>query len=212
MPMRWPQRSGSEYKRGFNEVARRNLMQEASTSDHILYIDADERISTQFKDALDPTADCNVTIITHFWNGRVRLQAVHDRAWGPGLQIRIFKRSSGLKFKSSDSNGLHTYLSRRGIKVPLGRVHGRIATILSSVTRWVLGIRVGGLSNPSQIYHYHYYDLTTKKRNDLRATEFLWPIESNVPETERISNNVVYTKDIIQGTEADLITKKYYDS
>ncbi|BDU51412.1 glycosyltransferase family 2 protein [Haliovirga abyssi] len=50
--IRWKQPRNSEYKLGFRERDRRNLMMDLSTSDCILYIDADERISIDFKEKI----------------------------------------------------------------------------------------------------------------------------------------------------------------
>lgn len=47
---RWPQKLNTEYKAGFQEKERRNFMMSVSSSDYILYIDADERIDVNFKE------------------------------------------------------------------------------------------------------------------------------------------------------------------
>ncbi len=47
--MRWKQPDNSEFKSGFRESDRRNIMKMASSSEYIFYIDADERVSTNLK-------------------------------------------------------------------------------------------------------------------------------------------------------------------
>lgn len=208
--IQWPQRAGSEYKLGFNEVARRNLMIEASSSDYILYIDADERIGPSFMESLDPSCDCIVTELMHFWNGRVRVSSETDRVWSPERQIRVFRRVPGFSFKSADKNKLHNSLTWRGIKVPLGYSRGRLWTNVGRVIRAALRLKTGGLERPPRLFHYHYYDLTRRKANDLRAAEFAWPMEEVSEHGRRDKHGVVYVTSPTHDPEAELVTARYY--
>lgn len=210
IPLLWPQRDGSEYKREFNEVARRNLMIEASTSDFILYIDADERISLDFKNKIDPHADCVAVMLTSFWDGRVRINGLNDTVWFPDLKFRIFKRCAEIRFKSSDANGLHNYLSWKGLRIPLGMARGGHHVLLARVIRSLMPLRARVDSSPPRIFHYHYYDLSRKKVNDLRAAEFGWPIKMEPSSSSLKEEQVVYVANPVGDDEADEITRRYW--
>lgn len=119
--LHWEQPEGSEYKQGFNEVARRNLMIEASSMDWCLYIDIDERVPVDFKDKLDQKTMSSVLLIAfpcyQFWGNGIRVNMSDDRVWYPCLNYRLFRRDQRLRFGSHDANGLHNYLSYKGKRV-----------------------------------------------------------------------------------------------
>lgn len=209
IPLLWPQLSGSEYKKGFNEVARRNLMIEASRSDFILYIDADERISLDFKKKIDATCDCSALAFTSFWDGRIRLNGWSDNVWHPDSKFRIFRRCPQIRFKSSDLNGLHNYLSWNGMKIPLGLTRGGFHVILARIMRFLMPMKAQIESFPPRIFHYHYYDLSRKKTNDLRAVEFTWPIEVTTPGQLK-EQKIVYVANVVNDEEADNMTRRYW--
>lgn len=116
--LHWEQPEGSEYKQGFNEVARRNLMIEASSMDWCLYIDIDERIPVDFKSKLDENAMSSVLLVAfpcyQFWGDGIRVDMSDDKVWYPCLNYRLFRRDQRLRFASRDANGLHNYLSYKG--------------------------------------------------------------------------------------------------
>lgn len=117
----WEQPKGSEYKQGFNEVARRNLMIEASSMDWCLYIDIDERIPVDFKSKLDEKAMLSALLVAfpryHFWRNGIRVDMSDDKVWYPDLNYRLFRRDERLRFASRDANGLHNYLSYKKKRV-----------------------------------------------------------------------------------------------
>ena len=208
--LRWPQKEGSEFKKSFNEVSRRNLMLDASTSDFILYIDADERVSLNLKDLIDPGVHCIAASRTSFWNGYVRENGPSDRLWRPDISFRIFKRSPNLRFRTNDKNGLHNFLCWKGVKIPLGVNKGKIYVFLSNIVRTLLGVKANILEAPPRIFHYHYFDLSKKKVNDLRSAEFNWSISIDAPPSLRKKESKVYVTTIGNDIEAIEMTSNYW--
>lgn len=178
LPISWPQAVGSEYQRSFKEVARRNLMIDASYSDLILYIDADERVSLDFKSGLSRNHDCYVLERLHFWQGQVRVSTPWDAVWSLEQQVRLFANDNRFRFASKDPKGLHNFLTFRGVPVKLARTRGRWVRGALSLLYAGIKLRIGPPNVSRRIYHYHYYDLSRPKPNDLRAAEFSWPIRS----------------------------------
>jgi hypothetical protein len=107
-------------------------------------------------------------------------------------------------------NGLHTYLSWRGLKIPLGVTRGGYHILLAKLIRIALGIRGHIPVNPPTIFHYHYFDLTRKKVNDLRSREFSWKIEIDTEPSLRTQQNIVYATSVDNDAEAFEITKRYW--
>jgi glycosyltransferase involved in cell wall biosynthesis len=208
IPLRWPQPAGSEYKLGFKEVQRRNLMIEASSSSHILYIDADERISLDFKQKIPLASDCVAVSFTSFWDKRIRVNGPDDRVWMPDMKFRIFRNTRRIRFKSTDRNGLHNFLSWYGIKIPLGVTRGGAHRLFARAIRPLLGINTLIQTDGPRIFHYHYYDLSRKKVNDLRSAEFEWPVRFQ--ESRGTERGVVYVHEATEDDEAQRMTRQYW--
>lgn len=142
--LHWEQPEGSEYKKGFNEVARRNLMIEASSMDWCLYIDIDERIPVDFKSKLDEKAMSSVLLVAlpryHFWRNDIRVNMFDDKVWYPDLNYRLFRRDQRLRFASRDTNGLHNYLSYKRKRVMGGFNKSKaVSTAIQLRNRYLLG-------------------------------------------------------------------------
>lgn len=169
---RWPQKLNTEYKAGFQEKERRNFMMSVSSSDYILYIDADERIDVNFKEKLTYDRDIYAVTRIHFWNKRIRVNMKNDLVWSPESQYRIVRRSCGIKYKSNDVNGLHNFLSKHGIKIFNNYSYSRIRRCIAPWINKLNNIVVG--KTDIKIYHMHYYDIKNSlgKKNDLRAADF----------------------------------------
>lgn len=175
--LHWEQPEGSEYKQGFNEVARRNLMIEASSMDWCLYIDIDERIPIDFKSKLDEKVMSSVLLVAfpcyQFWGNGIRVNMSDDRVWYPCFNYRLFRRDQRLKFASGDVNGLHNYLSYKGKRVMGG--FNKPKTLYAAIqlrNRCLLKGNKISNNNNICVFHLHYYDLSTPKINDLRRSEF----------------------------------------
>lgn len=172
----WEQPKGSEYKQGFNEVARRNLMIEASSMDWCLYIDIDERIPVDFKSKLDEKAMLSALLVAfpryHFWRNGIRVDMSDDKVWYPDLNYRLFRRDERLRFASRDANGLHNYLSYKKKRVMGGFNKPKaVYAAIKLINRCLMGVKISNNNNIC-VFHLHYYDLSTPKINDLRRAEF----------------------------------------
>jgi glycosyltransferase involved in cell wall biosynthesis len=210
LALQWPQPAGSEYRQGFKEVARRNLMIQASSSEYILYIDADERISLGFKSAIDANTDCIAVSRVHFWKGWVRENGFGDKVWSPDSSFRIFRRNKNIYYKSNDKNGLHNYLTYRGIKIPLGATRNQLVRVIARTVRILLRIRAIESKDPPKIFHYHYFDLSREKVNDLRSAEFEWHvIVDSSPDLPK-QPGAIYVTSLKKYQEAEEITEKYW--
>jgi glycosyltransferase involved in cell wall biosynthesis len=210
IPISWPQRGGSEYKSAFNEVFRRNLMIQASSSDYILYVDADERVSLGFKSQISNDSHIIAAPRTSYWAGLIRENGPNDKVWNPDISFRIFKRTKLISFSSKDKNGLHTYLKYRGIKIPHGANRGKFFKFIATFFRLIIGVRLQKEKCSIRIFHYHYYDVNVKKVNDLRKDEFEWPIEIDCPVENRTYFNKVYASSEGQDPVAIDIRSQYY--
>lgn len=170
--IRWRQPINSEYKMGFREKDRRNIMMIASSSEYILYIDADERISINFKLFINSNHYKAIVIAQQqFWGSRIRVNTVDDRVWSPALQFRLVKKNESIKFMSNDSNGLHNYISINGFKVLGGFNAGIIKQKIARVYNFVIGFRTN-ICKDINIYHLHYLELEkAMKKNDLRKND-----------------------------------------
>lgn len=177
--LHWEQPEGSEYKQGFNEVARRNLMIEASSMDWCLYIDIDERVPIDFKSRLEEKTMSSVLLVAfpryHFWQNGIRVNMSDDKVWYPDLNYRLFRRDQRLRFGSHDANGLHNYLLYKGKRVMGGFNKAKVIyTAIQLRNRCLLsllGVKILNNNNVC-VFHLHYYDLSTPKINDLRRREF----------------------------------------
>lgn len=208
---RWPQPIGSDYKIGFNEVERRNFLIDQSNSQYILYIDADERISTNFKDALEFESDIFAVSLCSYWNGLIRVNSKKDKVWYPLGKYRIFKNKRNLRFSSRDKNGLHNYLAYMNIKIPVGLNKSIFFLSVARVWLFLIPIKVTVLINEITICHYHYYYLNRKKINDLRSNEFNWMIRENKGQLTGEYDEVVYvSSEITEKIDVKSITKKYW--
>lgn len=211
LPISWPQTTGSEYKSGFKEVARRNLMLDASSSERIFYIDADERVSLDFKRALSSDHDCHILERLHFWKGRVRVSTPWDAVWSLEQQIRIFANDSRFRFASNDPNGLHNFLTFRGIPVKLARTRGHGIRAALAVLYAGMRLRIAPPTSLCRLYHYHYHDLSKPKPNDLRAAEFDWPIRSanELAQGKAVERKAVYCAEPEAYAETSMIYESY---
>lgn len=176
----WEQPQGSSYKKGFNEVARRNLMIDASSMEWCLYIDIDERIPVSFKkDVLNIINEGKQNFIAipryHFWSQNIRVNLSDDKVWFPDLNYRLFRRNEYVRFKSNDANGLHNYLTYKNKRVIGGFNKSGFTRLLvkwySYYLKYMLGVHLK-TSNSTCVFHFHYFDLANKKENDLRRKEF----------------------------------------
>lgn len=178
----WEQPQGSSYKKGFNEVARRNLMIEASSMDWCLYIDIDERIPFNFKKNILQIKRGKIIAFPfcHYWSEHIRVNLNDDRVWYPNMHFRLFRRCDQIRFGSKDKNGLHNFISYRGKRVVDGSgKKGLMALLVKGYKlylRYFYGIQVYTV-NSIHIFHFHYFDLSTPKENDLRRKEFDYRIE-----------------------------------
>jgi len=170
--LRWPQPSQSEYKCGFREKDRRNLMMQASNGDYVLYIDADERIDVDFKEKIkDINVDVYAIIRWHFWNEQIRINMQNDKVWSPELQFRIVKNDGKFKFASKDANGLHNYLSKHTFRLYNEFSNTIWKKIIAKFINACNGINLKKVN--ILIYHLHYYDVKNGiKVNDLRQCDF----------------------------------------
>jgi glycosyltransferase involved in cell wall biosynthesis len=130
IPLRWPQPAGSEYKLGFKEVQRRNLMIEASSSSHILYIDADERISLDFKQKIPLASDCVAVSFTSFWDKRIRVNGPDDRVSSAGTGSRFPWASP----EAARIGFLRGQFGRYWASIPLFRPMARASSITTTTT------------------------------------------------------------------------------
>jgi glycosyltransferase involved in cell wall biosynthesis len=87
---RWPQPNLSEYKKGFNEVDRRNFLIKQSLSNYILYIDADERVSINIKQLINKKVDAIAISLISYWGKDIRVNSESDKVWYPMAKYRIF--------------------------------------------------------------------------------------------------------------------------
>ncbi|WP_406540931.1 glycosyltransferase family 2 protein [Clostridium ljungdahlii] len=114
--VKWNQPISSQYRQGWREKDRRNLMLGISTGDYILFIDADERIDINIKKVVSLIdVDGIITYTYHFWrsNKTVRVNNINDMVWSNQAQLRIIKRNDLVKFNTVDKNGLHCYLQKK---------------------------------------------------------------------------------------------------
>ena len=170
--LRWPQPENSEYRTGFKEKERRNLMMQASTSEYILYIDADERIDPLFdKSILDTKADIYIVWRYHFWENKIRVKMQGDLTWTPEVQMRIVRNHGKLIYKSKDVFGLHNFLSSHGVKV-YNQFHDE--ALKRNLAKGInLCNRVRIENSNTHIYHLHYLNVVKgSKKNDLRSYDF----------------------------------------
>ena len=181
----WEQPQGSSYRKGFNEVARRNLLIDASSMRWCLYIDIDERIPVSFKEDIlnvinkDKNNFCAIPIY-QFWSQNIRVNSSDDKVWYPCLKYRLFRRKEYIRFKSNDINGLHNYLTYKGKRVIGGfNKSGLIRLLVKGYHYWLkymFGV-YQETSSSTCIFHFHYFDLASKKENDLRGKEFGFEIK-----------------------------------
>lgn len=168
--LRWPQPDNSEYKRGFKEKERRNLMMQASSCEYILYIDADERIDIDLKNKLNDNGDIYLLIQNHFWDKYIRINMTNDNVWSPEYKYRIIKNNGIFKFNSFDKNGLHNYIAKNKIKIYNEKSKNKYKAILAKIINKIN--RVNVVYTDVKIYHLHYYNITTGiKVNDLRIND-----------------------------------------
>lgn len=179
----WKQPLGSAYRTDFKESIRRNLMIDASSMDWCLYIDIDERISPSFKEQVFLQVNRSLNKITaivlpivQFWNRNIRVNLADDRVWYPSFLFRIFNKNSELRFKSSDVNGLHNFLTCKNKRVFGGFIKNRFVTLGCRLYNNAIGFAYT-MNLGSPIYHLHYWGLSHKKENDLRANEFDFKIK-----------------------------------
>lgn len=174
--IRWRQPRNSEYKFGWRESDRRNLMLDVSEGDYILSIDADERVSLNVKEALElhskKGAKGLLAALYHFWGQEdIRVNTEDDRVWTPQTQCRVIKKDKSIRYKTNDANGLHNYLSRYGIKIRFGAyTTSKIKKLMSRITRFIIGFKIVYKAE-IEIYHLHYKDLSRMKKNDLRTED-----------------------------------------
>ena len=84
--------------------------------------------------------------------------------------IRIIKKTKYIQFASSDSNGLHNYVTKRYRRVYAG-YGAKWKRLLSSIANFGLFYKEKICASVN-IHHIHYYDLkNAKKHNDLRSNE-----------------------------------------
>jgi glycosyltransferase involved in cell wall biosynthesis len=208
---RWPQPKATEYKKGFNEVGRRNFLIDQSTSEFILYIDADERISINLNQLIDIKSDLIAISLISYWGNHIRVNSEIDKVWYPMTKYRIFRRNPKLRFHSRDSNGLHNYLGYLGMKIPMPKNKTPILNLLSKIILIMMPIKVQILENEGRIYHYHYYYLNRRKTNDLRSLEIDWNIQEVNKSQAKRNNLVVYvSRHIAESTEARYITEQFW--
>ncbi|BDU51411.1 hypothetical protein [Haliovirga abyssi] len=113
-----------------------------------------------------------VTSRIHFWGNNIRVNTFDDRVWTPELQFRIIKNIKKIRFKSSDINGLHNYLSYKGFKVLGGFNGNNLKRISSKIFNFLIRFNYK-IVDDIKIYHLHYYDLKKAiKKNDLRKNDF----------------------------------------
>lgn len=178
----WEQPQGSSYKKGFNEVARRNLMIEASSMDWCLYIDIDERIPFNFKENVLRIRGENFVAMPryHFWTHYIRVNLSDDKVWCPNLNYRLFRRNKYIRFCSKDANGLHNYLTYKGKRIIGGFNRSKMARLLIKLYNYWLKCAYDihlKTDYSTCIFHFHYMDLSIRKENDLRRREFGYRIE-----------------------------------
>lgn len=178
--LRWKQPENSEFKLGFKETVRRNLMKEASSMDFILYIDIDERIDEDFAKCfhkLEVSESIQSVVFPrfHFWNEGIRVNTVDDRVWSPELGFRLFRRSSNIHFISKDKNGLHNHLAIRNFIIYGAFNKQKWLNLLCKLFNQIIGFRYI-ISRELKVYHFHYYKLQSLKVNDLRQNEFSYPV------------------------------------
>lgn len=169
--MRWKQPDNSEFKSGFRESDRRNIMKMASSSEYIFYIDADERVSTNLKKEItDKNKSAYIIKRYHFWGKNIRVNSSDDRVWLPEYQFRVIKNSKNIEFKSKEKNGLHNRIYKNGFRV-IGSFNSGV--LFKNIAR-VINNSIIGFSSKKlesvEIYHLHYLNLEKKgKRGDLRT-------------------------------------------
>jgi len=155
----WRQPDKRAFASGFREPTRRNLLRMVSTTDYILYIDADERISVNLKQHLCGATYYAVPML-HLWGNGIRLDTADDRVWN-SQKVRLFLRNAPVEFRATHASGLHCQLCRWGIGVE------QSSTRVKRSVRALLGLEpVGGPR--IAMWHLHYYDLNMTDDSDLR--------------------------------------------
>ena len=116
----------------------------------------------------------------HFWGENIRVNLCDDKVWFPDLNYRLFKRNAFVRFRSNDVNGLHNFLTYNGKRIVGGfNKSGVISLMVKAYTCW-LKLRYGislAVDSSTCIFHFHYFDLSAKKENDLRRKEFGYDVE-----------------------------------
>lgn len=168
--MRWKQPENSEFKSGFRESDRRNIIKMASSSDYIFYIDADERVSLNLKDEINnKTESAYVIKRYHFWGKNIRVNSYDDRVWSPEYQFRVIKNSKNIEFRSQEKDGLHNRIYKSGLRV-LGSFNSgkKIKNIARVINNFIIGFKSRKIESV-EIYHLHYLNLEKRgKTGDLR--------------------------------------------
>ena len=208
---RWPQPKLSEYKKGFNEVGRRNFLIEQSFADYILYVDADERVSLNIKNLVTGGADIIALSLVSYWGKEIRVNSLKDQVWYPMAKYRLFKRDPKIRFYSKDKNGLHNFLGFCGVKIPMPANKARWLRVIFQAAIALLPIKVSMAIDCACIYHYHYYHLGRHKVNDLRMQEFNWKIQEVDLHQDVDGDSIVYvSKRLAASSEAQYITETFW--
>lgn len=93
---------------------KRNLGIEKATSDWILWIDADERVTEELKEEIRSTIRNNSSNVGAYLINRKSFfinKFIKHCGWFPDYSIRLFKKSTGLKFNNAR---VHEELSYKG--------------------------------------------------------------------------------------------------
>lgn len=171
--LRWKQPFDSEYKGGWREKDRRNIMLDISEGEYIISVDADERISLNIKEKIEELYKKNVDGIVinlyHFWGkDSIRVNTEDDLVWSPEPKLRIIRNEKNIRYGSDDPNGLHNYISKNGFRVRTAMYSkSTMKKLMAYLYRSLLRFKIYEC-NDIKLYHLHYIDLSKMKKNDLR--------------------------------------------